>query len=100
MVWIDGKPIYRKIIQTNTPTEADKTTVVASLGNPANDITRIDGFITAGSSSSKGYIPINGAVINNTTFKGAWCSANEIYMSVSEYYTNRQAILIVEYTKP
>lgn len=97
--WIDGKPIYRKVIRTNTPTKANTTTVVLSLENTVSDIIRTDGFIVVGSGSSKGYVPVNGSIIDNTTFKGAWCSANEVYMSVSEYYINKQVTLILEYTK-
>lgn len=98
-VWIDGKPIYRRVIQTNTPSKADETTEVATLDVSISQIVKIDGCIKVGSASSVGFIPVNGAVINSQTYKGTWVSGNSIYMSVSEYYINRNATIILEYTK-
>lgn len=104
--WIDGKPLYRKVIQTTTPAK-DVSGTVATLPDGTDKVIHLDGFIVA---SNNIRIPIiyngtnpkttessNGFLIMLTTIDYAKKTISQL--AKNEGYANRPSTLILEYTK-
>ena len=93
--WINGKPIYRRVINTATPNTSGNYTVVAGV-NYIDTLVKLDGLIHSTSTYS-----IN-CDLNNDTHK-SFCYFNrggeEIRMQVGSSFYSVPVILILEYTK-
>lgn len=99
--WIDGKPLYRRVISGTSPSkynEAVQVGVIEDFGMPAT----ITGVLL---STDGGFIPIPYVIIpssaTNTSYATAYVSADgKIYVSTNgPYFINRQMWIIIEYTK-
>lgn len=89
--WIDGKPIYRKVINfTNTSTNWETIDTISTL----NEIVRMNGYVYD-SDNNKTAIPSYGtdSVSLYVTQSGA------IRKKATSYYQNKSGVLIIEYTK-
>ena len=91
--WIDGKPIYRTVIQTSTATSTGSWTKIANI--QIDTLVRKFGYWITGSEK----YPLDRSY-NNEEMTTYW-KADGIYeIHNYSYANNKQAILIVEYTKP
>lgn len=102
--WTDGKPIYRKIIQTTTPkvttdgTNVEKTISIADLG--IDKCISLSGFFI---NTVNATVMFNSAIALTFSKPYAhmlWCSNTSIGMDVNRVsYGDRPATIILEYTK-
>ena len=96
--WTDGKPLYRKAIQTQTPATQSATTAVATFDSTYN-IVNFYGSIKV--SASNQVIGLNfylSSMYAAVTFIDN--GAHEIKQNVStQYYTNQGCTIVIEYTK-
>lgn len=92
--WIDGKPIYRKVITGNTGVLNNVSKY--NISDNVNICTRIEGFIIDGSNN---LIPINYS--NSGALVWAYITAERklgIQSNVT-YFDNYQFYAVIEYTK-
>ena len=97
--WIDGKPIYRKVIITTSPTSINDFQCIALL--PENEKTLVN-------LRAQIFVP-NASIITQVPFSFATESLGSIYfdpttkniiMSINNStYINSEVIIIAEYTK-
>lgn len=102
--WTDGKPIYRKIIQTTTPkvttdgTNVEKTISIADLG--VDKCISLSGFFI---NTVNATVMFNSAIaltFSKPYAQMLWCSNANIGMDVNRVsYGDRPATIIIEYTK-
>lgn len=95
-VWIDGKPIYKKVIQITTPNDSQET--------PVATISNVDTFInlTANVTNTVGAQVYYPYYFNSTVYGQAYfdINTNEIFISNSHSaYQNKTCVIIAEYTK-
>ena len=92
--WIDGKPIYRKVITGTTPSNNSQITTI----NNGQEIINLYGFINSWSSNR---IPINSYNNANDYCRvfGDTTSPIKITITCSSSYYNMPYKIIVEYTK-
>ena len=92
MKWIDGKPIYRKVIQ-GTTANSNSPTAIGSISN-LEIITDIRGYII----NSSQIIPIN--FVYNTEQNSGYKEGNNIIVrATASSYQSKPCYIIVEYTK-
>ena len=95
--WIDGKPLYRKILSLTTPSTTNST----KIANFDKTFIIKNYYGNAFISASNQLLPINfyfTDVYNIATY--VVNNSGEIYMKIgSEAYRNQQATLTIEYTK-
>ena len=92
MKWIDGKPIYRKVIQ-GTTANSNSPTAIGSISN-LEIITDIRGYIINSSQS----VPIN--FVYNTEQNSGYKEGNNIMVrATASSYQSKPCYVIVEYTK-
>ena len=92
-LWINNKPIYRKVIQTSTPSNANTWVSVGSISN-LRDLVNLYGFFM-GDDGRK--IPLNSPEPSYETC-ASFLNGN-IEMKVNSLWTRKTAYIIVEYTK-
>ena len=97
--WIDGKPIYRKVVQFTIG--AINTANQHSLGITAQAIVGWKGYFK---NSSNQYWPMDNFYVDGSTTSGIWVfadAANGILYEQHNYSypTGKQATVIIEYTK-
>lgn len=93
--WIDGKNLYRKVFEFNTPSSSTSYTNVATITN-ADEVIDIKGYINVG------YPRISVNVYADSTNYSTFyydTSSKYIYAKVGSSYTSKPCKLIVEYTK-
>jgi len=96
--WINGKPIYRKVFVTTSPTNAGTTTKVADLSN-IDTIISIEGLLQYSTSVGAGqWEPINWTWNGDST-SSTFFYNDGIYQNVASARTNKDENIIVEYTK-
>ena len=97
--WIDGKPIYRKVINTNSPSQTLTQQIVGTLGSGLNELISLKGMIDIG---EYGIVPIpqtfDSENINNLWLEG-YSSGNIICIVSVTNYTNTNLKIIAKYTK-
>ena len=92
--WIDGKPIYRQVIQ-GTTASSNLSTAIGSISN-LGTIVNIRGYIVSASASQS--IPIN--FVYNTEQNAGYREHNNILIRTnSSDYQSKPCYVIVEYTK-
>lgn len=95
--WIDGKPLYRKVLSLTTPSTTNST----KIANFDKTFIIKNYYGNAFISASNQLLPINfyfTDVYNIATY--VVNNSGEIYMKIgSEAYRNQQATLTIEYTK-
>lgn len=89
--WIDGRPLYRKVVQFTTASGGDTTVDLSSLN--IRKVVKIDGVVGSDSDAK----PIN------FYYEGYYISPryanNTMYIASSTAYGNTPACLVLEYTK-
>ena len=94
--WIDGKPIYRKVLNLTTPNNASETNIATLTG--IDNLTDIKGFVINEANARVNYPYYfnsgNYGVLFYRTNTGDIVCSNT-YSS----YQNRPIIVIIEYTK-
>lgn len=96
--WIDGKPLYRKVLSTTTPTTVNTTQNRVTFESKL-DMCIISGFFYDANASS---LPLNAIDPNGnySLFTYYYKPSNSITMRTSHSsWINRSAIIIAEYTK-
>jgi len=100
-VWTDNKPIYRKVISTNTPSTADTTSRIGYLGIPIDTLVKLESYIQM---TSTVWVPnpqYLAGTIYNYIYLQSCDTISEIIMSVkANNYTSVPINIVVEYTKP
>lgn len=92
--WIDGKPIYRKVINVNSLPEATRTTITLDINY--NKIITIRGMASNGTT----HIPIPWADENNiSNVMKCFVQENNLMIDTGSDRTNYGAFFVVEYTK-
>jgi hypothetical protein len=93
-VWIDGKPIYRKVIETTSPSSTNSWTVIGSISN-LDTIINLYGWVKA---SNKRILPIQysepGAEIATTVLNG-----NIEMKVILSNWQSATCYMVAEYTK-
>lgn len=89
--WIDGKPIYRKVVSGETPS---KVRTSAVLSNGASCLISVKGYY-----KKEGGVTLVQALSDNTS-----CTVSENYNEIVYYFNNSTAgkylyNFIIEYTK-
>lgn len=101
--WIDGKPLYRKVILVDNPTIGTGVQTIATTISGVNNITKIEGLMK----SSGGFnIPFNSIWSNDINARNSllWVdvtsnTANIKYTINSNWISITNLVIIVEYTK-
>lgn len=91
--WINGKPIYRQVIETTTPS----TTSVATIGSVSNlgIVTNLYGLLTA----SGQQVPLN-FIYNTNDIHSIYTEGNNIMCKINySGYLSKSCFVIIEYTK-
>ena len=91
--WIDGKPIYRKVVSDTTSSSSDQTML--------STITNLDYCISIkGILVDSGYSIVIPSYVNSNNYTNcAMTDGKKPYLSVSSGYRNKAFTLIIEYTK-
>ena len=91
--WIDGKPIYRKVINDTTSSSSDQTML--------STITNLDYCISIkGILVDSGYSIVIPSYVNSNNYTNcAMTDGKKPYLSVSNGYRSKAFTLIIEYTK-
>lgn len=97
--WIDGKPLYRKVLTTSTPSNLNVTTTILAL-DTTNIIQKFDGYIIYPEGTKNQHIPLN-MTISNVVFHYTYSKNNELRMKLSteSSYISKNCVIILEYTK-
>lgn len=91
--WINGKPIYRQVIETTTPS----TTSVATLGSVSNlgIVTNLYGLLIA----SGQQVPLN-FIYNTSDIHSLYTEGNNIMCKINySSYLSKTCFVVIEYTK-
>lgn len=91
--WIDGKPIYRMVISSTTPSSS----TVATVGTISNTdlVINLYGYLTAGNNQR---IPLN--FVYNTEQCSLYKEGNYIKCRITATgYQSKSCIIVAEYTK-
>lgn len=92
--WIDNKPIYRKVLTNiTTPSSADSWNTRASISN-VDTLVKLDGFFFGGDGRKMSINHPEPSYYMCTSFKNG-----NIEMKTASNWTNKDCIIIVEYTK-
>lgn len=100
--WIDGKPLYRKVVQFTTPSTVNTYPLVANTGLDGIYLVSIFGATTDiyGSKISIPFVLHSSSTDIRTVMVNTNSSGSELYASVSNsVFANRQAHVVLEYTK-
>lgn len=98
-VWIDGKPIYRKVFNVNSPSSTDTNTNIGSIG-AFDTLVSITGNIYLNETYGVIPIPQSVATTNMTTiFLDNKANGNVMMKVQNSVYSSKPTIVIVEYTK-
>ena len=92
-MWVNNKPIYRKVIQTSTPSNANTWVSVGSVSN-LRDLVNMYGWVIASDDRRLSINHPEPSYEITTTILN-----NQVEMKVSNYWTNRSVNITVEYTK-
>jgi len=96
--WIDGKPIYRRVFDTASPSSTGSSTTIATIG-AFSTLIDLKGNIDL---EEYGIVPLPQAIVSNNintlTIDGK--TAGNIKMKIDNAaYSSKSVIVIVEYTK-
>jgi hypothetical protein len=94
--WADGKPLYRIVLNATTPSTGDtSTTIVSTLPNNIDNITKLDGMILDQSAR----FTINSYFSNTYYISTFYDPSVGINCKVGSNLTSRTCKIIIEYTK-
>lgn len=95
--WIDGKDLYRKVVQVNSPSQVTSSEIIYSLPSNCN-IKKLDGFLISNSKvkyNLNSYFASNDFIytlVQNNGYNVAMKTSNTAYIG-------SKVLLIIEYTK-
>lgn len=97
-IWIDNKPIYRRVFDTTSPSSTGASTTIATIG-AFSTLVDLKGNIDLG---EYGIVPLPQAIVSNNintlTIDGK--TEGNIKMKIDNAaYSSKSVIVIVEYTK-
>lgn len=97
--WIDGKPLYRRVLNATTP--ASGTPIVSYNSWGVKEIVKLTGYITPPGNGGRYYLPGIWANSQEYFFVDNEISHKEILLVTgnSSTFRNSPCVLIVEYTK-
>lgn len=97
--WIDGKPIYRKVFDTTSPSTGEQNADVADLPSNIDKLISMNGMLTSNDANGNTF-QINNYLAANQ-YVSTWCHLvrRKIRMNVCTAYTNMSTRIIIEYTK-
>lgn len=96
--WVDGKKIYRRCVETTSPSSVDTVqTVYTFSGLSIDKVIKLDGSV-----QTEGTSPLNEALASDLV--ATWIRARTSNTTIGMYvhnsaYTSKTVILILEYTK-
>lgn len=96
--WIDGKPMYRMVIETTLPSKVDTNVVIATVDDD-KFVYRISGMWQYNTRQSK---PLNAINPNNEDYSNySWVfyKRGELYATIGSELLNKQCWIVLEYTK-
>lgn len=95
--WIDGKPLYRKVIECTSPSTKNQNTTIYDQLNNTIVLRHFEGIMYYGNDS---IYSIN-SYIDTDNYIACWRrDATQIGMKVSrDVFTNCSVVIIIEYTK-
>ena len=99
--WIDGKPIYRKVIQTTSPSVDDTNTNIYTITENIENAIRLDGYIHARNPNYRGNI---NCFITSSDYIATWFLTNSsgypAYIRCRQHNRGNSPMrIIIEYTK-
>lgn len=94
MKWKDGRPIYRKVIETTSPSSANSWTQIATISN-LRDIIKLEGWVYA---SNERILPIQFSEPNAEIATTVLYNGIEMKVMLSNW-CNASCMMIAEYTK-
>lgn len=102
--WIDGKPIYRMVVETTTPSVGNTDVELVSGLPLVESLIRFDSFFYASDGSSAPFAAVYNSG-SQQTVRGIWYSPSgsvgtirgQVYNKDSEL--NKPLVVILEYTK-
>ena len=99
--WIDGKPVYRKVIQTTSPSNDDTNTNIYTITENIENAIRLDGYIHAWNPNYRGNI---NCFINSSDYIATWFLTNSsgypAYIRCRQHNRGNSPMrIIMEYTK-
>lgn len=93
--WTNGKPIYRKVTNTTSPTENKEVAIIDPISE-LDTLIKMDGFVIPGATS----IPINFDLDNYTKITTYYSRGSGVRMiTPTSTYQNKPTLVILEYTK-
>lgn len=93
--WTDGKPLYRKVVNIRTPSEALTGTNIVKVENVDTVLNIYGGY----KSRTGSLIPISFIISETDNILAVWMLDGYIRMYVSSNYTNINLHIVIEYTK-
>ena len=88
--WIDGKPLYQKVVSVKSPTSSNTWAEVYSVED-AEYIRVVYGEIEIANSN------VDKVILNHSTSANISTAGNKI--KIYTQYTNRNTLLVIQYTK-
>lgn len=94
--WIDGKPLYRRVINSITASETGTQVNIATIDDNLDTLVSLNGGIYF--SSTARFIPIN--YYNGNDHVSTFIGSNTIRQIVSNSsYCNKSLMIVIKYTK-
>ena len=97
--WIDGKPIYRKVIITTSPTSINDFQCIALLPENEKTLVNLRAQIFVPNASIITQVPFSFATESLGSIYFAPTTKNIIMSMNNSTYINSEVIIIAEYTK-
>lgn len=99
--WIDGKPLYRRVLSLNTPNNVDGSTQIGSFTALIKQLIKLESVIDL--TQYNDWVPVPQYLSAGNSihcYLEVSNSINKIMMAVNNTaYQNRPVIVILEYTK-
>lgn len=92
--WIDGKPVYRRVVEFNTPTTNKEETAIGTISD-LKTIVRMTGMSLVGSEFL--HLPVN--TTTDTYFIATGVKSDGTIYCQQNGLPNMKSYLIIEYTK-
>lgn len=102
--WINGKPIYRKVLIKNLLVISNNTATIGTIEPNIESITNCSWFVS-GADLPAGVTSWRTGYLNSNYYSGVQCEAVNGVLTISLFFkdgdasTPKQAFAIVEYTK-
>lgn len=96
--WIDGKPIYRRVLDELTTNSTAFTEQIYNISSGIRDLIRFDGFIKPDNYGTK--VSLN-YYYNSSTYGCTYFDNidNNLRLRILSNYTSKPFVVVLEYTK-